>query len=124
MKLEEAEKLLPPKIIKDMKEAFREYKLTEAQKEKAIDKVVDIYNKSCFEPGEAMGVIAAQSISEPATQMSLAAEERILVKEKGLVQPLEIGSFVNNLMNKFEPENVSGSEILDLPDDLIFMFTA
>lgn len=71
MKLDEAEKLLPPKIIKDLKEAFREYKLTEAQKEKAIEKVVEIYKKSCFEPGEAMGVIAAQSISEPATQMTM-----------------------------------------------------
>ena len=71
MKIEEAEKILPPKIIKDLKENFREFKLTEAQKEKAIEKTIEIYKKSCYEPGEAMGVVAAQSISEPATQMTM-----------------------------------------------------
>jgi DNA-directed RNA polymerase subunit A" len=71
MKLGEAEKILPPKIIKNLKNAFKEFKLTETQKEKAIDKVIEIYKKSCYEPGESIGVVAAQSISEPATQMTM-----------------------------------------------------
>jgi len=71
MKLEEAEKILPPKIIKDLKDAFREFKLSESQKEKAIERTIEIYNKSCYEAGEAIGVVAAQSISEPATQMTM-----------------------------------------------------
>ena len=71
MELQEAEKILPPKIIKDMKDAFREFKLTDSQKERAIDKIVKIYKQSCYEPGEAIGVVAAQSISEPATQMTM-----------------------------------------------------
>jgi DNA-directed RNA polymerase subunit A" len=71
MNLNEAEKILPPKIIKNLKEAIKEFKLTESQKEKAIEKVVEIYKKSCYEAGEAIGVVAAQSISEPATQMTM-----------------------------------------------------
>src|SRR3990170_4547219 len=71
MDIDEAKKLLPPKIIEDLKESFREFKLTEAQKSKAIDLIVDIYNKSVYEPGEAIGVVAAQSISEPGTQMTM-----------------------------------------------------
>lgn len=71
MKLEEAEKILPQKIIKDLKGAFKEFKLNASQKEKAIERVVEIYKKSCYEPGEAIGVVAAQSISEPSTQMTM-----------------------------------------------------
>jgi len=71
MNIKEAESILPPKIVEDLKEAFKEFKLTESQKEKAIEKTVEIYKESCYEPGEAIGVVAAQSISEPATQMTM-----------------------------------------------------
>ncbi|MEM5778543.1 MAG: DNA-directed RNA polymerase subunit A'' [Candidatus Aenigmatarchaeota archaeon] len=71
MDIKDAEKILPPKIIDKLKEVFKEFKLTQAQKEKAIDKVIEIYKKSCYEPGEAIGVVAAQSISEPSTQMTM-----------------------------------------------------
>jgi DNA-directed RNA polymerase subunit A" len=57
---------LPPKIQEDAKEAFKHFKLTESQKKKATEKIITL-----FEPGEAMGMIAAQSISEPATQMTM-----------------------------------------------------
>jgi DNA-directed RNA polymerase subunit A" len=93
MKLNEAEKILPPKIITNIKNAFKEFKLTEAQKEKAIERVVEIYKKSCYEPGEAIGVVAAQSISEPATQMTMrtyhvagAAEIRVTLGLPRLVE--------------------------------------
>jgi hypothetical protein len=42
MNIKEAESILPPKIVEDLKEAFKEFKLTESQKEKAIDKTVEI----------------------------------------------------------------------------------
>lgn len=71
MKLEEVKKILPPKIINDLKNTFKELKLSSSQKRKALNLIVDIYRKSCFEPGEAIGVVAAQSISEPATQMTM-----------------------------------------------------
>ncbi|MFQ6020483.1 MAG: DNA-directed RNA polymerase subunit A'' [Candidatus Aenigmatarchaeota archaeon] len=71
MKLKEAQKILPPKIIEDLRNIFREFKLTESQKSKVIDKVINIYKNSHFEPGEAIGVVAAQSISEPGTQMTM-----------------------------------------------------
>jgi DNA-directed RNA polymerase subunit A" len=94
MKLKEAEKILPPKIIDDLKKTIKKFKLTGSQKEKAIKRVVEIYKKSCYEPGEAIGVVAAQSISEPATQMTMrtfhiagAAEIRVTL---GLPRLIEI----------------------------------
>jgi len=93
MKLEEAKKILPPKIIEDLKDAFREFKLTDTQKEKAIDLVIKVYKNSLYEPGEAIGVVAAQSISEPATQMTMrtyhlagAAEIRVTLGLPRLVE--------------------------------------
>ena len=71
MNLEEAKNILPPKIIEDIKEQFKEFKLNSSQKEKVIEKVINLYKKSCYEIGEATGVVAAQSISEPATQMTM-----------------------------------------------------
>ncbi|MFH0929253.1 MAG: DNA-directed RNA polymerase subunit A'' [Candidatus Aenigmatarchaeota archaeon] len=71
MKLKEAEAILPLKIIDDLDRNFKEFKLTSAQKEKVIKKTVELYKQSCYDPGEAIGVVAAQSISEPATQMTM-----------------------------------------------------
>ena len=64
-------KILPEKIKDDMKQAFKEFKLSPAQKKKAEKLIIDLYNKSLFEPGEAIGVVTAQSISEPGTQMTM-----------------------------------------------------
>lgn len=69
--IKEAKQILPEKILEDLKSAFKEFKLTEAQKKKALAKVIEIYKKSCFEPGEAVGVVTAQSLSEPGTQMTM-----------------------------------------------------
>lgn len=70
-KLKELQKILPKSLIENIKEAFKEFKPTESQKKKIIEKILEIYRKSCFEPGEAIGVVTAQSISEPGTQMTM-----------------------------------------------------
>lgn len=69
--LKEYKDVLPQKIIEDTKKAFAEFNLTESQKQKAIERIVELYNKSKYEPGEAVGVVTAQSVSEPGTQMSM-----------------------------------------------------
>ncbi|MCD6477467.1 MAG: DNA-directed RNA polymerase subunit A'' [Candidatus Aenigmarchaeota archaeon] len=62
---------LPEKIKEDMSKSFEIYKPTKSQAKKIIDRIVNTYKKMLYEPGEAIGVIAAQSISEPATQMTM-----------------------------------------------------
>jgi DNA-directed RNA polymerase subunit A" len=93
MNMKEAETILPPKIIQDLKANFKEFKLTAAQKQKVIKKSVELYKQSCYDPGEATGVVAAQSISEPATQMTMrtfhiagAAEIRVTLGLPRLVE--------------------------------------
>jgi DNA-directed RNA polymerase subunit A" len=91
--LKEATTILPPKIIENLKDNFKKFKLTSSQKGKVIKKTIELYKKSCYEPGEAVGVIAAQSISEPATQMTMrtfhiagAAEIRVTLGLPRLVE--------------------------------------
>ncbi|MBI4015242.1 MAG: DNA-directed RNA polymerase subunit A'' [Candidatus Aenigmarchaeota archaeon] len=69
--LEQLKELLPEKLFEKSKEALKKSDLTEGQKKKAIIKIADLYVKSKFEAGEAFGVIAAQSLSEPSTQMTM-----------------------------------------------------
>jgi hypothetical protein len=47
---------LPPKIQEEAKEAFKLFKLTDSQKKKATTKIIELYKKSLFEAGEAMGM--------------------------------------------------------------------
>ncbi|ASI99850.1 DNA-directed RNA polymerase subunit A'' [Thermococcus celer] len=49
----------------------KKYKLKKAEVQAIIDETVKEYQKALIEPGEAIGTVAAQSIGEPSTQMTL-----------------------------------------------------
>lgn len=71
MKLEEAKKELSPKLYEELKNKLKEYKVKGKKSEKAIQEVVKSYKKALACPAESIGIIAAQSIGEPGTQMTL-----------------------------------------------------
>lgn len=62
---------LPKKIEEELQKEFEKYNPTEKQKEKIRDKAKERYKKSCYESGEALGIVGAHSISEPATQLTM-----------------------------------------------------
>jgi len=62
---------LSNEILNDVKRICKERRLNHSQKMKLIDEIKKEYLKNSFEPGEAIGIISAQSISEPATQMTM-----------------------------------------------------
>lgn len=53
------------------KRCIIEYQLNKLQFDSIIDEIIMNYNKNLVEPGEMVGIIAAQSISEPLTQLTL-----------------------------------------------------
>ncbi|HLE07830.1 MAG TPA: DNA-directed RNA polymerase subunit A'' [archaeon] len=67
--LKELEETFPEKVMGELKENLKG--MGEKEKELLIKKFLEVYSRSKFEPGEATGIIAAQSISEPATQMTM-----------------------------------------------------
>lgn len=63
-----AEKL-PPKILDEVRERAKDLK--ESEIKKMLDKASADLKKAQAEPGEAVGIVAAQSIGEPGTQMTM-----------------------------------------------------
>ncbi len=71
MEWEKLKEELPESIVEEIKRVCEKHKLSEAQTKRLVEKVKEVYEKSKYEPGEAIGVVSAQSISEPATQMTM-----------------------------------------------------
>ena len=63
--------LLPPLVIDGLRERLLDRKFTTSQLSKIIKEVEIAYDNSLVQPGEAVGAVAAQSIGEPGTQMTL-----------------------------------------------------
>ncbi len=62
---------LPEYLKEEIERVAKKYKLSDSKKKKLEEKVKEFFEKSMYEPGEAIGVVSAQSISEPATQMTM-----------------------------------------------------
>src|SRR3989338_9481132 len=62
---------LPKHIMDEIEKYAKELNLTNKQKLDSIEKIKKVYNESLITPGEAIGVVTAESIGEPSTQMPL-----------------------------------------------------
>ncbi|MDI6888319.1 MAG: DNA-directed RNA polymerase subunit A'' [Methanocellales archaeon] len=62
---------LPLSIIDELRTYLNKVKPTEAQLERILQMSVDAYERARIEPCEAVGIVAAQSIGEPGTQMTM-----------------------------------------------------
>lgn len=72
-KLKELEvgQVLPPSLIEEVRRKLKGLRLTKKEFETIIEEVISAYENALVEPGEAVGVVSAQSIGEPGTQMTL-----------------------------------------------------
>ncbi|WP_224424616.1 DNA-directed RNA polymerase subunit A'' [Methanobrevibacter sp. TMH8] len=61
----------PESYIHDIAEAYVRRELTDGELEKLIIKVRKAYERARVEAGEAVGTVAAQSVGEPGTQMTM-----------------------------------------------------
>jgi len=64
-------KILPPLIIEQLREKLSQLKITKKQLNRILEEIIKAYKLALVEPGEAVGTVAAQSIGEPGTQMTL-----------------------------------------------------
>ncbi len=85
------------------KKCIFEYKLSKEQLEGIKKDIIKSFNKSIVEPGEMVGIVAAQSLGEPVTQLmlnSLDWEQEIMIHNKETKQDkiLPIGKFIDDLI--------------------------
>ena len=95
---------------------------------KALDALTELivvaHMKSWVQPGEQVGIVAAQSIGEPSTQLTLnsvAWDERIIIAKDGkLISPM-IGAFIDDYQATCDPKRVQflekGQIYIDLKED-------
>lgn len=69
--LKEVEREFPDSIYRELEENLRDTKVTAEELEEIIEEVKRRYEYSLMEPGEAVGIMAAQSMGEPSTQMTM-----------------------------------------------------
>ncbi len=62
---------LPTKLVEEIELVSKELRLSNEKKQKLFDEIKNVFDQGRFEPAEGIGIIAAQSISEPATQMTM-----------------------------------------------------
>ena len=62
--------LIPEKILEDVEKSLPE-KISESKVKKILELIYEEYKNSLAEPGESVGLVAAESIGEPSTQMTL-----------------------------------------------------
>jgi len=95
---------LSPKMV------IKHHRLTKFAFDHIIQTIQTQYYDSLIQPGEMVGPIAAQSIGEPATQMTLNSvtyETPILIKNKdNQILKYEIGDFTTNMINRVSTENI------------------
>ena len=60
-----------PRLTKSVTDGFENSKLSKDGIEKVAKKGLELYNNAKAEPGQAVGIVTAQSIGEPGTQMTL-----------------------------------------------------
>lgn len=88
------ENKLTPLLSSELKSQTLENSLSKKAAQQLFQRVVEEYEKALVEPGEAVGIISAQSIGEPGTQMTLRTFHYAGVKERnvtlGLPRLIEI----------------------------------
>ena len=94
------ERRLPPSVLEELQSKVSILDITKKEFDAICDNVIESYERSLVEPGEAVGTVAAQSIGEPGTQMTLRTFHYAGVAElsvtQGLPRLIEIVDARNN----------------------------
>jgi len=122
-KLEDTE--LPDRIREDVVDAVEGRDVTEEELDRVVEAVSQRYDETRIDPLEPVGTVSAQSIGEPGTQMSLDADEEVVVRRAGRTQSVEVGALIDGLfedgshydLDGHEVAHVDGLEVLSLRSD-------
>ena len=110
---------LPRRLKDDVYETIQiRESLTDDQIEDIVYGVESEYLENRVDPLDPVGTVSAQSIGEPGTQMSVPADERVLVRRNGTTDVTEIGGLVDSLMESRETRTVDDHEVALAPEGL------
>jgi|Deesub1362A_J573_1020465.scaffolds.fasta_scaffold00194_52 DNA-directed RNA polymerase subunit A" len=70
-RIEKIREEIPRSVFSELEEELSKVEVTEEELNKIIEEIKRRYDYSLVEPGEAVGIVAAQSMGEPSTQMTM-----------------------------------------------------
>src|SRR3989338_4577259 len=88
--------MITQNVMKKFEEYCSKSGIDGKEKARKLKKLEEVMNRYLYEPGEAIGIIAAQSLSEPATQMTMRSytlasqSDRLSKVTQGLPRLIEI----------------------------------
>lgn len=104
---------LAPKV------AIYNLKLDKGKFDSICEEIISNFNKSIIEPGEMVGTIAAQSIGEPVTQLTLNSldwNDRIYISENGKIITEAIGNYIDDKVNKWPTTKLADNPQTEMGD--------
>ena len=109
---------LPRRLRNEVYSTLEDREVTVEEADEIVRATVAQYEDSRVDPLDPVGTVSAQSIGEPGTQMSVPADERILISRGGTTETAEIGPLVDDLLDARESRSLDGHEVARAPEDL------
>ncbi len=106
---------LPRSIVSKIADKTLGLKVTKKKMTELLQRVCERYDAHRIDPNESAGIVSAQSIGEPGTQMSIPYGEKVVVREEGRVRVAPIGEIVDALMDRYSVTREGSTEWCDLP---------
>lgn len=107
------DQFLPINIIEELVSEIVGKKIPAKKIGTIVERVITDYKANAIDPSEACGIVGAQSIGEPGTQMSVPYDEKIIVKQDQRIRICEIGEFVDSVMQNHTVNTIHRSEVCD-----------
>lgn len=103
---------LSPKVC------LKDHRLNKKEFDTICEQIIKMYNKAMAEPGDMVGITAAQSMGEPATQMSCHKDTLVLINDdKNNVYYGPVGPFINKLLDQDKEHTITfgkKNQVLDI----------
>ena len=117
----EYEGKLPGKILEEVR-ANLPKNASDTKTKKIMEAVYEEYMMARVHPGESVGLVSAESIGEPGTQMSLDYEEKVIVRNNNKIKVVKIGEFIDRVM-KFGRglKKSNETEVCDINDAELYV---
>lgn len=120
--------MIPQSVLQEFEIFCAKNNITGKEKEEKLKQLKNMIKKASYEPGEAVGIIAAQSISEPATQMTMRSyilatqKDRLSKVTQGLPRLIEIfdvrRSFEKNMKIYLKPEYNTKEKAMEIANSI------
>ncbi|OKY77146.1 MAG: DNA-directed RNA polymerase subunit A'' [Candidatus Methanohalarchaeum thermophilum] len=117
-KIKKYEGKIPPKVLKDIQTKTKEENLTEKELDKLLEKTKEEFDRKQVEYGDPVGTVAAQSIGEPGTQMSISYNEKVILRKDDEIKIQEIGKFTDKKL-KEDSRKKGNWEVTDISNEEI-----